>query len=50
MPKSSNAEEGEKEKGSGFVSGRAEAVSENVFGFKKRTGRKPSSRIKRSTF
>ena len=50
MPKPSGSEESEKEKGSGFVSGRAEAVSENVFGFKKRTGRKPSSRIKRSTF
>jgi hypothetical protein len=50
MPKSSSGEEGEKEKGSGFVTGRAESVSENVFGFKKRTGRKPSSRIKRSTF
>jgi replicative DNA helicase len=50
MPKQSGEEGAEKEKGSGFVSGRAEAVSENVLGFKKRSGRKPSSRIKRSTF
>jgi replicative DNA helicase len=50
MPKQSSDEGSEKEKSSGFASGRAEAVSENVLGFKKRSGRKPSSRIKRSTF